>query len=158
MVRDPGALTILASKPLLCHSVVRVLRGPTSKSALTMPVFNDFDFQIALPPQQGANFGDLNFKTVLRSCQLFRDFDFQIAFTARCKFWRHLGQAILRTRPFLGADFASGSHKTMEKHGISRNSYPPKPPHLTHLSCITSARSHLFVGRSSASTLSTVGS
>ena len=79
--------------------------------------------------------------------------------TAWCKFWRHLGQPILRARPFLGADFPSRwSHKTMEKHSISRNSYPPKPPHLTHLSCIPSARSHLVVHRSSAATLNVVGS
>ena len=44
----------------------------------------------------------------------------------------HLGQQILRTRPFLGPDFASRrSHKTMEKHSISRTSYPPNP-HVQH--------------------------
>ena len=67
-------------------------------------------------------------------------------------------QPILRARPFLGADFPSQrSHKTMEKHSISRNSYPPKP-HVTHLCCITSALSHLLVDISSAATLSIVGS
>ena len=72
---------------------------------------------------------------------------------------RHLGQPVLRTRLFLGADFPSPrSHKTMEKHSISRSSSPPKSPHLTHLSCIASARSHLLVDRSSAATLSIVGS
>ena len=62
--------------------------------------------------------------------------------------------------PFLGADFPRPrSHKTVEKYSILHNSYPPKPPHLTHhLSCITSARSHLLVDRSLASTLNIVGS
>ena len=60
--------------------------------------------------------------------------------------------------PFLGADFASlRSHKTREKRSILRNSYPPES-HLSHLCCITSARSHLLVDRSSAATLSIVGS
>ena len=74
-----------------------------------------------------------------------------------CKFWRHLRQPTLRTRPFLGADFASLRSHKMEWKNISCNSYPPKP-HVTHLSCITSAQSHLLVNRSSAATLSIVGS
>ena len=70
----------------------------------------------------------------------------------------HLGQQSLRARPFLGADFPTQrSHKTMEKHSISRKAYPPNP-HVTHLCCITSARSHLLADRSSAATLSIVGS
>ena len=77
---------------------------------------------------------------------------------AWCKFWRHLSQPILRTRPFLGADFPSQrSHKTMEKHSIWRTSYPPNS-HVSHLCCITSARSHPLAHRSSAATLSIVGS
>ena len=70
----------------------------------------------------------------------------------------HLGPQILRTRPFLGPDFSSRrSHKTMEKHSISRTSYPPNP-HVSHLCFITSARSHLLIDRSSAATFSIVGS
>ena len=70
----------------------------------------------------------------------------------------HLGPQILRTRPFLGPDFSSRrSHKTMEKHSISRTSYPPNP-HVSHLCYITSARSHLLIDRSSAATFSIVGS
>ena len=69
----------------------------------------------------------------------------------------HLQRQILRTRPFLGADFLSQrSQKTMEKHSISRTSYLPNP-HVSHLCCITSARSHLL-DRSSAATFSIVGS
>ena len=70
----------------------------------------------------------------------------------------HLKPQILRTRPFLGPDFSSRrSHKTMVKHSISRISYPPNP-HVAHLCCITSARSHLLIDRSSAATFSIVGS
>ena len=69
----------------------------------------------------------------------------------------HIQQPILRTGPFLGADFPSQrSHKTMEKHSVSRTSYPPNP-HVSHLCCITSAWSHLL-DRSSAATFSIVGS
>ena len=70
----------------------------------------------------------------------------------------HLGPQILRARPFLGPDFSSRrSHKTIEKHSISRTSYPPNP-HVSHLCYITSARSHLLIDRSSAATFSIVGS
>ena len=70
----------------------------------------------------------------------------------------HLGPQILRARPFLGPDFSSRrSHKTMEKHSISRTSYPPNP-HVSHLCYITSARSHLLIARSSAATFSILGS
>ena len=63
-------------------------------------------------------------------------------------FWQmqilsHLGQQILRTRPFLGADFASQrSHKTMEN--IAFRAIPTRQyPHVSHLCCITSVRSHV---------------
>ena len=93
----------------------------------------------------------LVFLTILTSKPLSRHIVVQI--------WSHLRQPILHTRPFLGADFPSKrSHRIMGKHSISRNSYPPKALHLTHLSCVTSARSHLLVDRSSAATPSIVGS
>ena len=89
--------------------------------------------------QRGANFGDLNFKkradtanlTILVSKPLTRHSVVRIFATS----WA-AGPPQL---PFLGADFLSQrSHKTLEKHNISRNCYPPKPAHLTHLSCVTS--------------------
>ena len=43
-----------------------------------MPVFNDFDFRIALAPQRGANFGDLNFQKCPDHAS-FKNFDFRIA-------------------------------------------------------------------------------
>ena len=51
-------LTILTSKSPR-HSVVQILWTWTSTSAPTPPVFNDFDFRIALAPQRGANFVDI---------------------------------------------------------------------------------------------------
>ena len=39
--------------------MVQILRSWTSKSAPTPPVFNDFDFQIALARRRGANFVDI---------------------------------------------------------------------------------------------------
>ena len=62
VVRDPGVLTVLPSKSLSRHSVVQILRSSASKNAPKPASFNDFDFQIALAPQRGANFGDLNFQ------------------------------------------------------------------------------------------------
>ena len=158
MVRDPGALTVLTSKSLSRHSVVQILRILTSKSRPTMPVFSGFDFRMALAPQRGANFANLNFQ----KCSGHASFQRlwlrnRSRAQAWCKFWRHLGMPILRTRPLLGADFARRrSQKTVEKRSAWRNYYPRKPPHLTHLSCIASVRSRLLVDRPSAATLSIV--
>ena len=58
VVRAPGVLTVLASKLVSRHSVVQTLWILIS-SGPNMPVFNDFDFRIALSPQRGANFGDV---------------------------------------------------------------------------------------------------
>ena len=67
-----------ASKSLSRHSVVQILATGTSKNAPIMPVFNNFDFQIALAPRRGANFGDFNFKKPSDPLNFYR-FDFQIA-------------------------------------------------------------------------------
>ena len=55
-------LTILTSESLSRAGVVQILRSSTSKSAPTPPVFNDFDFQIALARRRGGNFAKLNFQ------------------------------------------------------------------------------------------------
>ena len=60
--RTPQFLTILTSKSLSRAGVVQILSMSTSKSAPTPPVFNDFDFQIALARRRGANFVEINFQ------------------------------------------------------------------------------------------------
>ena len=99
VLRHRQFLTILTSESLSRAGVVQILPRSTSKSAPGLPVFNDFDFQIALARRRGANFvGILGNPSQL---------------------------------PFFGPTFARlRSDKTMEKHSISRNSYPPK-----HLCC-----------------------
>ena len=67
VVRDPGVLTILTSKPCSRVGVVQILATSTSKSAPAPSVFNDFDFQIALARRRGANFGDFNFQKCSRT-------------------------------------------------------------------------------------------
>ena len=64
--RAPGVLTILTSKSLSRAGVVQFLRSSTSKSAPTLPRFNDFDFQIALARRCGANFAEPNFQKCSR--------------------------------------------------------------------------------------------
>ena len=49
-------LTILTSKSFSRAGVVQILATSTSKSAPTLSVFNDFDFQIVLARRHGANF------------------------------------------------------------------------------------------------------
>ena len=60
--RAPGVFTILTSKSIACAGVVQILPTATSKSAPTLSVFNDFDFQIVLARRRGAKFGDFNFQ------------------------------------------------------------------------------------------------
>ena len=62
VLRTCHALTILTSKSLSRAGVVQILSMSTSKSAPTPPVFNDFDFQIALARRRGANFVEINFQ------------------------------------------------------------------------------------------------
>ena len=59
MLRACQFLTILTSESLSRADVVQILSRSTSKSAPTPPVFNDFDFQIALARRRGANFVDI---------------------------------------------------------------------------------------------------
>ena len=59
MLRTSQFLTILTSKSLSRAGVVQILSMSTSKSAPGMPVFNDFDFQIALARRRGANFVEI---------------------------------------------------------------------------------------------------
>ena len=59
---DRQFLTILTSKSFSRAGVVQILRSSTSKSAPSMPRFNDCDFQIALARRRGANFAKLNFQ------------------------------------------------------------------------------------------------
>ena len=82
---------------------------------------------------------------------------------AWCKFCQHLGQPILRTTSLFGPTFPRPrSHKI--RKNIACRAIPTRQnlmSHIsavTHLCCITSARSHLLVDKSSAATLSIVGS
>ena len=59
VLRHRQFLTILTSKSLSRAGVVQILSSSTCKSAPGMPVFNDFDFQIALARRRGANFVDI---------------------------------------------------------------------------------------------------
>ena len=87
--------TILTSKPLSRHSAVQILQSSTQK---------------VLRHRQ--------FLTISASESLSRHSVVQILLTS----WA----ADPPQLPFLEADFASPrSHKTIEKHSISRNSYPP---------------------------------
>ena len=58
--------------------MVQTFATGTSKSAPTLPVFDDLDFQIGLVPQRRVNFAGLNF---IKSAEPsdFNDFDFRIA-------------------------------------------------------------------------------
>ena len=125
--------------------------------------FDDFNFQkrpeplsflrIWLPNRSRAQawckFCRAQLPKVLRTCQFLTILTSKsLSRAGVVQIFPHLEQPILRTRPFLGPYFPSQrSHKTMEKHSISRTSYPPNP-HVSHLCCKIlmshiSAASHL---------------
>ena len=158
MLRSHGVLTILASKSLSPAGLVQILRSSTS-NAPKPSSFNGFGFWIALAHRWGANFPKLNLKkcselflalTILACESLSRAGVVQILLTS----WA----ADPSQLPFLGADFARPrSHETLEKHSISRNSYPPESLMscicaVKHLCCPTSMLQEL------AATFSIVGS
>ena len=130
----------LTSQPLSRHSVVQILSTWISKSAPRQPVFNDFDFRTALAPQGGATLRTATSKSV-RNIQ-----------SVRCGFLQTADPP--RPLVFIGGLCEPAKSQKYGKHSISRSSFPP---HFTHSSCITSARSHLLVDRSSAATLNIVG-
>ena len=59
VLRTCQFLMNLTSKSFSRHRVAQILRTSTSKSALNMPVFNDFYFETTLAPQRGANFDNI---------------------------------------------------------------------------------------------------
>ena len=123
VLRDCQFLTILTSKSLSRAGVVQILPTSTSKSAPSLSVFNDFDFQIVLARRRGANFAtssaaDPPHPPVLR-------------------FWL--------SQPAKAQNYG--------KHNISRNSYLPNPhvTHLCcitsllyHICAITSLGWQIF--------------
>ena len=56
---EHAAWCFFSPKSLSRAGVVQILSRSTSKSAPNMPVFNDFDFRIALARRRGANFVDI---------------------------------------------------------------------------------------------------
>ena len=160
--RDRQFLTIWTSKSLSRAGVVQILRSSTSKSAPIIPRFNDFDFQIALARRRGANFVDVNFQkcseptvshgvlTILTSESLSRAGVVQILPTS----WA----ADPSQLPFFGPTFANlRSDKTMEKHSISRNSYPPKSL-MSHICAVKHLYCPTSILRDLPATFSIVGS
>ena len=59
---EHAAWCLFFVKNALARTLVQILSSSTSKSDPTPPVFNDFDFQIALARRRGANFVDVNFQ------------------------------------------------------------------------------------------------
>ena len=130
VVRDPGVLTVLASESLWCHRVVQTLRASETLA--------------------WCKFCGVQLPKTLRTCSVVICFAFAPQHDA--KLWRHLGQLVFPTRPFLGADFASRrSHKTIWKNTAFRALPTRKTPsshtsQLYHTCAITSLCSQTLGG------------
>ena len=149
--RDPGVLTILPSESLSRRrgrlQLPKVVRDCQFLTILTSKSLSRADVVQILASATSKS---------VPAPSVFNDFGFRILLARRrgANF-----VAILSSRSSATPVFRTylQSDKTMEKHSISRSSYPPNP-HVSHIYCITSARSHFLVDRSSAATLSIVGS
>ena len=117
MLRTCQLLTILISESLSRAGVVQILRSSTSKRAPNLPVFNDFDFRIALARRRGAIFvhilGSRSFAPPRFSDLPLRTFE-------ATKLWKntHFAQFL-----------------------------PAKISHVSHLRCKTSLLSNIYAAR-----------
>ena len=127
VVRSWCVLYILTSKCASCHNGVHFFDISTSKSGPRMVCFVHFDFEMCFAPQRRALFRHLNFQKWSENGVFF------CILTSKCAS-RHNGVQFfisrlaswLRTRRFSEPTFRpSGvrSHKSLEKHSVSRLSY-----------------------------------
>ena len=100
--RHSVLMLILTSKSLSRHNVVQILLSRTSKRAPKPSIFKNFDFQIVLAPERGANFAKLNFQKCSEP-KCFHDFEFQIALA-----------------PWRDADFAELNFQKCSEHAGRR--------------------------------------
>ena len=122
---------------------MQILSGSTSKSAPTPPVFNDFDFRIALARRRGANFVDVNFQKCSGPASFSR---FWLPNRSRaqawCKFWRAQLPKVLRACEFLTI-LTSESLSRAGVVQISSTSWAADPPQLPFFGpTFASLRSH----------------
>ena len=152
MFRGRQFLTILTSESCSRAGVVQILATATSKSAPTPSVFNDFDFRIALG-RRWCKFWRLQLPKVFRGRQFLT-----ILTSGSCsragvvQILSHLGQQILRARPFLGADFPAGEATKLWKTQHFAQFLPAKSSCLTsllyHICAITSLGFKIFSSNS----------
>ena len=158
VLRRRQFLTILTSKSFLRAGVVQILATSTSKSAPRLSVFNDLTFKSCSRAGVVQILATWTSKSA-PTPSVFNDFGFQIVLARR------------RDANFATSWAADPPHPPVLRSWLSQ---PAKPQnygktkhfahflpainlHVSHLCCITSARSHLL-DRSSAATFSIVGS
>ena len=145
MLRTCQFLTILTSKSLSRAGGVQILRSSTSKSAPGVRCFNDFDFQIALARWRGANFCEAELPKVLPACGVLTILASKSLSRAGVVQILSASWAADPSHHFASRTYLCEPSKpqTMEKHSVSRNSYPPKSlmsriRAVKHLCCQTS--------------------
>ena len=120
-------LYVWTSKCASRHKDVHVLNISTSKSSANMVCFVDFDFHMCFVPQQRALFRHLNFQK-WSDAGVFLPFDLEMCFahlraTTACNFssliWPHGSAPAALASHF----WTLRSHKSLEKHSVSRLSY-----------------------------------
>ena len=117
VVRTPSALYILISKCASRHNGVHFFDISTSKSGPNVVCFVHFDLKKCFAPQRRALFRHLNFQKCSET-QVFCTFSLwnSVRATTACNFSSLIW-------PAGSAPAALASHKSLEKHSVSRLSY-----------------------------------
>ena len=123
VVRTCGALYILTSKCASRHNGVHFFDISTSKSGPNLVCFVHFDFEMCFVPQRRPFFRHRNFQ-VIQACGALYILTWKCASHHKGVqfFISHLARW-LRTRGFSEPTFRQWSHKSLEKHRVSRLSY-----------------------------------
>ena len=123
MVRAWCALYILTSKCASRHNGVHFFDISTSKSGPRMVCCVHFDFEMCFAPQRRALFRHLNFQK-LSEREVFLAFSL-MCFAPQRRALFHLSSGQMAPHPpLLQAYFSTlRSHKSLEKHSVSRLSY-----------------------------------
>ena len=147
VVRTPSALYILTSKCASRHNGVHFFDIATSKSGPTLVCFVHFDFEMCFAPQRRALFRQFSTSQLPK---VVRTPSVLYIFTSKCAS-RHNGVQFFISHlaswlpPAALASLLSTlrSHKSLEKHSVSRRSYLFAHLHLLSSDLFSSDSSHL---------------
>jgi hypothetical protein len=134
VLRTPQFFALLTSKCASCHNGVHFFDISTSKSGPNMMCFVHFDLEMCFAPQRRALY-DIAASKSAPNPSVFYTFDFDMCFAQQRRAIFHLSSGQMAPHPPLWRAYFSTlrSHKSLEKHSVSRLSYLFAHLHLLSL-------------------------